>query len=192
MHNFLQAIFSVWSIIPLFIWQFKEQSTTHILSFNRSHTHTSSDSLHDFPRTVPLSEHCWEKKRDSFVYQSHILLCDIALLSFYPPLQAVARVCFSTGSCLSLASCDISQCVCVCDKISPVNTLDQMTRPHTLLSRTHYLSHTHTHRTLSSNPGLSRPPPSLIRVFVGVSDVLFIVDLQCVCRAVEGELILCW
>lgn len=106
------------------------------------------------------------KKRDSFVYQSHILLCDIALLSFYPPLQAVVCVCVLV--CVSAQGAaylwrpviSLSVCVCVCDKISPVNTLDQMTRPHTLLSRTHYLSHTHIQDPVQLS--WAQPPPTLI------------------------------
>ncbi len=84
--------------------------------------------------------------------------------SFYPPLQAVTKswVCVSAQGAVYLwrPVISLSVCVCVCDKISPTNTLDQMTRPHTLLSRTHYLSH-----TLIQDPAhlpWAQPPPTLI------------------------------
>ncbi len=102
-----------------------------------------------------------EKKDYSFIKAtfSHVISHSF-LLSTSPGSHKIMSVCFSSGSCLSLASCDISQCVCVCvcDKISPANTLDQMTRPHTLLSRTHYLSHTLI-QDPAIYPGLSHPHP---------------------------------
>jgi len=133
-----------------------------------------------------------KKKRFIRLSKPHSLMwfLTLFLLSTSPGNHKAMWMCVCVCVCVQGASDVISQCVCVCDKISPVNTLVQMTRPHTLLSRTHYLSHTHTH-TVQPSLG-SAPPPSLIRVFVDVSDVLFILDLQCVCRAVERELILCW
>lgn len=86
--------------------------------------------------------------------------------SFYPPLQAVTKpwvyVCVyvSAQGAVYLWRPVISLSVCVCDKISPANTLDQMTRPHTLLSRTHYLSHTLV-QDRAHLPS-AQPPPTLI------------------------------
>ncbi len=64
------------------------------------------------------------------------------LLSTSPGSHKIMSVSVSAQGAVYLWRPVISLSVCVCDKISPANTLDQMTRPHTLLSRTHYLSHT--------------------------------------------------
>ncbi len=118
--------------------------------------------------------------------------------SFYPPLQAVTKswVCVSAQGAVYLwrPVISLSVCVCVCVFVTKLVLQTHWTKWHVL---THFylgliICRTHSYRTLRIYPGLSHPPPSLIRVFVGVSDVLFILDLQCVCRAVERELILCW
>lgn len=175
---------------------FIEESITHKLSFNYSaFTYLYPWTLSmSFPK-LSLSLNTAEKKRDWFVYQSHILLCDITLLPFIHlsrQSQNHECVCVSAQGAVYLWRPVI--CLSVCVFVTKLVLQTHWTKWHVL---THFylgliICRTHSYRTLSIYPGLSPSPPLLIRVFVGVSDVLFILDLQCVCRAVERELILCW
>ncbi len=114
--------------------------------------------------------------------------------SFYPPLQAVTKSWVWVFQLRELFISGILWYLSVCVFVTKLVLQTHWTKWHVL---THFylgliICRTHSYKILPIYPGLMPPPPSLIRVFVGVSDVLFILDLQCVCRAMERELILFW
>ncbi len=106
------------------------------------------------------------RKKRLFVYQSHILSCDITLLPFiHLSRQSQNHECvFSAQGAVYLWRPVISLSgVCVCVFVTKLVLQTHWTKwhvPHTLLSRTHYLSH-----TLIQDPAhlpWAQPPPTLI------------------------------